>query len=133
MDIMDELANTSVYKKNRFIQIENAFINNNKYTTDEKMLYLSLCTYAFNKNNCYPSHSTLSENLGISRQKIIRVMKSLEIKKGILIIKRKYQSNRTTSNLYILSDIDNITGDFIEESLNDFLQYKNEVVILKGK
>ena len=28
MDIMDELAGLNVYKKNRFIQIENSFINN---------------------------------------------------------------------------------------------------------
>ena len=60
MDIMDELASLNVYKKNRFIQIENSFINNSNYTIYEKMVYLSLCTYAFNKNNCYPSQITIS-------------------------------------------------------------------------
>ena len=63
MDIMDELAALNVYKKNRFIQIENSFINNCQYSIYEKIVYMSLCTYAMDKNNCYPSQTTIAKNL----------------------------------------------------------------------
>ena len=133
MDIMDELQFESVFRKTKFIQIENNFINNPNYTTVEKLIYMSLCTYAFQKNNCYPSHSTLAENLGINRRTIIRTIKSLEEKGAIIVIKRKFQSNRKTSNLYILSDIDDNTGEFIKDSIKEFEQYKDKEVFIKGK
>ena len=94
---------------------------------------MSLCTYAFQKNNCYPSHSTLAENLGINRRTVIRTLKSLEEKGAIIVIKRKFQSNRKTSNLYILADIDNNTGEFIKDSIKEFEQYKGKEVVIKGK
>ena len=133
MDIMDELQFESVFRKTKFIQIENNFINNPNYTTVEKLIYMSLCTYAFQKNNCYPSHSTLAENLGINRRTVIRTLKSLEEKGAIIVIKRKFQSNRKTSNLYILADIDNNTGEFIKDSIKEFEQYKGKEVVIKGK
>ena len=109
MDIMDELQYTNVWKKTNFIQIENSFINNPKYTPIEKLIYMSLCTYAFQKNNCYPSHITLSENLGVAKPTIIRNLKSLEDK------------------------IDNRTGEFISESLDMFRVYKEIEVVIKGR
>ena len=99
MDIMDELAGLNVYKKNRFIQIENSFINNCKYSIYEKMVYMSLCTYAMDKNNCYPSQTTIAKNLSISRTMVIKAMQGLEEKNGLLIINRKTESNRKISNL----------------------------------
>ena len=86
MDIMDELATLNVYKKNRFIQIENSFINNSQYSIYEKMVYMSLCTYAMDKNNCYPSQTTIAKNLSISRTMVIKAMQGLEEKDGLLII-----------------------------------------------
>ena len=133
MDIMDELAGLNVYKKNRFIQIENSFINNCKYSIYEKMVYMSLCTYAMDKNNCYPSQSTIAKNLSISRTMVIKAMQGLEEKNGLLIINRKTESNRKISNLYILAEIDACTGNFISESLEDFKPYKNNIVVIKGK
>lgn len=133
MDIMDELQYTNVWKKTNFIQIENSFINNPKYTPIEKLIYMSLCTYAFQKNNCYPSHTTLSENLGVAKPTIIRNLKSLEDKNAILIIKRKKESNRRIPNLYILAEIDNRTGEFISESLDMFRVYKEREVVIKGR
>ena len=133
MDIMDELAALNVYKKNRFIQIENSFINNSQYSIYEKMVYMSLCTYAMDKNNCYPSQSTIAANLSISRTMVIKAMQGLEQKDGLLIINRKAESNRKISNLYILAEIDTCTGIFISGSLEEFKQYKNKIVIIKGK
>ena len=133
MDIMNELAGFNVYKKNRFIQIENSFINNSQYSVYEKMVYMSLCTYAMNKNNCYPSQSTIAKNLSISRTMVIKAMQGLEEKDGLLIINRKTESNRKISNLYILSEIDPCSGMFITESLKEFRQYKNKIVTIKGK
>ena len=133
MDIMDELAGLNVYKKNRFIQIENSFINNCQYSIYEKMVYMSLCTYSMNKNNCYPSQTTISKNLNISRTMVIKAMQGLEEKNGLLIINRKTESNRKISNLYILAEIDACTGIFISESLEEFKQYKNKIVVIKGK
>ena len=133
MDIMDELAGLNVYKKNRFIQIENSFINNSQYSIYEKMVYISLCTYAMDKNNCYPSQTTIAKNLSISRTMVIKAMQGLEEKNGLLIINRKTESNRKISNLYILSEIDPRSGIFIPESLKEFKQYKNKTVVIKGK
>lgn len=133
MDIMDELAGLNVYKKNRFIQIENSFINNSQYSIYEKMVYMSLCTYAMDKNNCYPSQSTIAKNLSISRTMVIKAMQGLEEKGGLLIINRKAESNRKISNLYILAEVDACTGIFIPESLKEFKQYKNKIVVIKGK
>ena len=133
MDIMDELAALNVYKKNRFIQIENSFINNSQYSIYEKMVYMSLCTYAMDKNNCYPSQSTIAKNLNVSRTMVIKAMQGLEEKGGLLIINRKTESNRKISNLYILAEIDACTGIFIPESLKEFKQYKNKIVVIKGK
>ena len=133
MDIMDELAALNVYKKNRFIQIENSFINNSQYSIYEKMVYMSLCTYAMDKNNCYPSQTTIAKNLSISRTMVIKAMQGLEDKNGLLIINRKTESNRKISNLYILAEVDACTGIFIPESLKEFKQYKNKIVVIKGK
>ena len=133
MDIMDELANFNVYKKSRFIQIDNEFINSNKYTIYEKMVYLSLNTYCYNKNNCYPSQTTIAKNLNISRTMVIKAMQGLEEKNGLIIINRKAESNRKVSNLYILAEINNSTGEFISESLEEFRVYKNKSVVIKGK
>ena len=133
MDIMDELATLNVYKKNRFIQIENSFINNSQYNIYEKMIYMSLCTYAMDKNNCYPSQSKIAKNLNISRTMVIKAMQGLEEKNGLLIINRKTESNRKISNLYILAEIDACTGIFMSGSLEEFKQYKNKIVVIKGK
>ena len=133
MDIMDELAGLNVYKKNRFIQVENSFINNPRYSIYEKMVYISLCTYAMDKNNCYPSQTTIAKNLSVSRTMVIKAMKGLEEKNGLLIINRKAESNRKISNLYILAEIDACTGIFISGSLEEFKQYKNKIVVIKGK
>ena len=133
MDIMDELAGLNVYKKNRFIQIENSFINNSQYSIYEKMVYMSLCTYAMDKNNCYPSQSTIAKNLNVSSTMVIKAMQGLEEKGGLLIINRKAESNRKISNLYILAEIDACTGIFISGSLEEFTQYKNKIVVIKGK
>ena len=133
MDIMNELAGLNVYKKNRFIQIENSFINNSQYSVYEKMVYMSLCTYAMNKNNCYPSQSKIAKNLNISRTMVIKAMQGLEEKYGLLIINRKTESNRKISNLYILSEIDPCSGMFMPESLKEFMIYKGKTAIIKGK
>ena len=133
MDIMDELAGLNVYKKNKFIQIENSFINNSQYSIYEKIVYMSLCTYAMDKNNCYPSQTTIAKNLSISRTMVIKAMQGLEEKGGLLIINRKTESNRKISNLYILAEIDACTGIFMSGSLEEFKQYKNKIVIIKGK
>ena len=130
---MDELAGLNVYKKNRFIQIENSFVNNCRYNIYEKMVYISLCTYAIDKNNCYPSQTTIAKHLSISRTMVIKAMQGLEEKNGLLIINRKTESNRKISNLYILAEIDACTGIFIPESLKEFKQYKNKIVVIKGK
>ena len=131
MDIMDELAALNVYKKNRFIQIENSFVNNRQYSIYEKMVYISLCTYAMDKNNCYPSQSTIAKNLNVSRTMVIKAMQGLEEKGGLLIINRKAESNRKISNLYILAEIDACTGIFISGSLEEFNLYKNNIIIIK--
>ena len=64
---------------------------------------------------------------------VIKAMQRKKKKNGLLIINRKAESNRKVSNLYILAEVDACTGIFISGSLEEFKQYKNKIVIIKGK
>lgn len=142
-DVMDELAKIESEKlfnngvldvaKQPFVMVYNSFTLNSKYTIYQKMLFQALKSYGGSKNNCYPSRETLSKQLNISIRKISDVLKELEELGGILIINRHMESNRKTSNLYILADIDILTGDFVTNTLNQYRTLKENSIKVKGK
>lgn len=119
-----------MYKKSYFVQIESTFINNPKYTTIEKLVYLSLCTYAGQKRNCFPGQEGIAKNLGVTRMTINKTIKSLQEKNGIYIINQYTKTGRRTSNTYILADIDPISGEFVPESLDIYKKLYREPIIV---
>ena len=93
------------------------FIRNQKYSTNQKMLFLLLQTYAKN-NIANISHHTLSNDLNLSRSTIIRTLNDLKSLGAIYVINQLKVSGRKTIKYYALADIDN--GNFLE---NDAIRY----------
>lgn len=122
-----------VIKKTYFVQAENNFIRNPKYTVNQKMVYLALQSYAGAVTSCFPSKNTLAKDLKIGEKTVYRILKQLEEIGAILIINQISESNRKTSNMYILADIDKETGDFIPESIQQFKCLTKEPIRIKGK
>lgn len=122
-----------VIKKTYFVQAENNFIRNPKYTVNQKMVYLALQSYAGAVTSCFPSKNTLAKDLQIGEKTVYRILKQLEGIGAILIINQISESNRKTSNMYILADIDKETGDFIPESIQQFKCLTKEPIRIKGK
>lgn len=148
-DVMDELARIEAEKlfnegnfnngvldtssKPPFIMIYNTFTLNPKYTIYQKIVFQGLKSYAGAKVDCFPGKETLAKQLNMSLRKLNDVLKELEELGGILIINRKKESNRKTSNLYILADINITTGEFISNSLDRYRQLKKDGVKVQGK
>lgn len=120
-------------KRENFIMIEIALINNINYTVYEKLVYLSLYTYAWRTKSCFPGQKAIADNLGISRKTVNLTIKSLE-EKGALISLHQYKENdRRSSNIYFLASVDPITGEFNKESLNHVKEFKGEKIKTQGK
>lgn len=148
-DLMDELARIEaerVYNngsfnngvidtdtKKPFVMVYNTFILNNNYTVNQKMVFLALKSYGGDKNNCYPSKETLAEKLSLSKKTVYLVLKQLEELGAIVIINRYAESNRKTSNVYILASIDINTGNFVPSTLNQYRALKETGIKVKGK
>lgn len=143
MDIMNELAKIESENmfsngvldvaKQPFVMAYNTFNLNENYTMQQKMLFLGLKSFGGLKNNCYPSKSTLAKKLCTTVYTVERLLKQLEELGAILIINRRMESNRKTSNLYILADVDLTTGNFIPSSLDIYRPLKKNGVKVQGK
>lgn len=126
------LVNT--YKKrNYFVIAENNFIRNQKYTIKQKMIYLCLCSYTGNSGGCFPSQESIAKSLNVSIKTVYTTLNELENLGALLIIKQIKESNRRTSNLYILAEIDKDTGMFLPESIEKFKVLKNSPIKIAGK
>lgn len=131
-DIMYELSK-GVSRKSYFVMAENTFINNPNYTLLEKMVFLSLCTYAGKKQSCFPGQTGIAKNLGIARQTVNITIQKLKEKGGLIIVQQYTETNRKTVNSYFLSDIDPITGNFIPSSLDMYRSLAENPILVKGK
>jgi DNA-binding MarR family transcriptional regulator len=131
-DELKEVLNNTVSRRAYFVIAENAFINNPNYTMTEKIVFLSLCTYAGKGKSCFPGQNGIAKNLGIARETVSRTIKSLVKKNGLLVIYQITESNRKTVNTYILADIDQQTGEFVPESLDMFRCLTQEPKRIKG-
>ncbi|MGL4874601.1 MAG: helix-turn-helix domain-containing protein [Clostridium sp.] len=100
-----------------FIQVPNSFLRN-ELTPNEKTLYLILWGYSVNREGVYPSHSKLMENIGVSKNTLIKTINSLEDKGWIIVLNRIYkESKEKSSNIYYLAQIDNKIGSPVQESI----------------
>lgn len=132
LEPMDQLS-SRVSRQGYFVIAENSLINNPNLTPVEKLVYLSLCTYAGKSNSCFPGQTGIANNLGYTRQTVNITIKSLAEKGGLLVIQQYTETNRKTVNIYILADIDQKTGEFIQESLDPFRTLAEKPVLVRGK
>lgn len=107
------------------MEINEKFITNSKYTTDEKCVYLNLLSKSNDFITCV-SHQMISKELNLSRRTIIRNIKTLEEKQGIIKIKGVTETGGASSNTYILTKI-NDEGEFDEEDYQNKLNLKNQI------
>jgi len=131
-NLMDNLS-CGVSRRGYFVMAENAFLNKLDLTIYEKMVFLSLCTYAGKSNACFPGQKGIAKNLGISVRTVNTTIKSLEDKSGLIIIKQYTETNRKTVNMYMLADIDQKTGEFIKESLDIYRSLADKPRQIRGK
>ena len=83
-----------------FTMIENKTIRSTKLTIYQKMAYIVLCSYANDKNICFPSYQTIADDIGCSRRKIISIIKEL-VEMGIIVKhQRKASNGDPTANEY---------------------------------
>ncbi|WP_252249167.1 helix-turn-helix domain-containing protein, partial [Clostridium sp. VAP23] len=120
------------FKKTYFVQAENNFIRNSKYTVNQKMVYLCLQSYAGAVTSCFPSKSTVAKDLNLSEKTVYTILKQLEQLGAIIVINQIKENNRKTSNMYILSDINKDTGEFIPDSIKQFKCLTLEPIRVKG-
>jgi Fe2+ or Zn2+ uptake regulation protein len=122
-----------VVRKTYFIQSENNFIRNPKYSVNQKMVYQCLQSYAGAVTSCFPSKSTIAKDLGLSEKTVYTILKQLENIGAILVINQITETNRKTSNMYMLADIDKETGEFVPQSIEQFRCLTLEPIKIKGK
>jgi len=132
MDLLEQAQNR-VSRQSYFVIAENAFINNPEYTPVEKMVFLSLCTYAGKRNSCFPGQAGIAKNLGISLRTVNATIKSLNEKGGLLIIQQYTETNRKTVNSYFLADINQVTGKFDSSSLDPYRALAEKPILVKGR
>ena len=116
-EMFEEIDGVFVKKRELFMKVPIEFICNSKLTDSELRLYLYFLTYSVTeKRGAYPSKVTIAKDLGWSKSKVLRTVKSLQDKNGILKITRIIKgTKRNTSNLYYLSEI--VDGEFDKEIL----------------
>ena len=87
-----------------FIMVYKDFLESEKLKGDEKMMFISLKSYANNKQACYPSLSKLASITGYSKRKVQDLLKKLEEKKVLTKENRMNSNGSKSSNLYVLKD-----------------------------
>jgi len=80
--------------------IENQIIHRRDLTIYQKMAYISLCSYANDKNICFPSYKTIADDVGCTRRKIIDVVNEL-VDLGLIVKRHKTTAKGDASaNVY---------------------------------
>jgi len=85
-----------------FTIVENELLESPNLSTYEKLTYITLCKFANQENNCFPSRKKLSELVSCSVRTIDRTINSLIQKKLITKTKRMNNKGEYTSNLYTI-------------------------------
>ena len=120
-DIIDSGANSGVVLSyaSLYTPTPILFLRNPDLTIEEKIMYQYLWGFGIEKMQSYPSQARMINDLGIGKNKVIRILKSLELKGGVYIINRfKKGTKEKTTNLYCLIPIDNKTGGFEDGYMN---------------
>lgn len=98
-----------------------ALFGNPNITGDELKLWLYLKSLENTQiKGAFPSFETIMEHQSMARQKLTKVLNSLEEKNMLFRLKRKWiDSGKQTSNLYFFNDYNKQTGEFYENGFDD--------------
>lgn len=67
----------------------------------------------------FPSIETIMKHHKMGKQKLLKILDSLEEKNMLFRLQRKwYDSGKQTSNLYFFNDYNKVTGEFFENGLD---------------
>lgn len=98
-----------------------ALFGNPNITGDELKLWLYLKSLENTQiKGAFPSFETIMEHQSMARQKLTKVLNSLEEKNMLFRLKRRWiDSGKQTSNLYFFNDYNKQTGEFYENGFDD--------------
>ncbi len=80
--------------------VPNWVIRSDKLHGTEKWVYITLLNRANAKGECWPSLSTLQKEVGVSKNTVLKTLRSLENKGLILRLRRRGDGKEYSSNLY---------------------------------
>ena len=81
-----------------FTQIPNAILRRADLSPGAKLTYMTLLSYAWGKDRCFPGQDTLADDMGVTTRSVISYLKQLQ-DAGLLKVKRR---GLGLTNLYIL-------------------------------
>ncbi len=81
-----------------FTQVPNILLKSPSLSSNAKVSYCKLLSYAWHHNRVYPGQERMAEDTGMSRPTVSRAIGELE-KKGWLEVKRRGQGQ---TNVYVL-------------------------------
>lgn len=118
-----------VTDQRKFTMVYNDFLESNKLSATEKILFIMLKKYANENSKCFPSLKTLADKVGISKQTVITTLDSME-KKGVIHVEKRYNKKTkvNASNMYTLYDIAEMWRDEEKEVIEEI---KEEELLLK--
>lgn len=112
LERMDENGGV-IAPPNYFTQVPDMFVRRTDLNISEKILFIYIWGYAANKGAAFPSNKRMQEELGMSKNTIIKTLSSLEAKGGIYILNQFKKSNgQQVANLYFLAEVNMQTGEF---------------------
>jgi biotin operon repressor len=82
-----------------FTQLPNFIINDNKLSSNAKIVYAKLLSYAWHNDRVFPGQERMAEELGMSRPTINKAVRELE-GEGYLDIQRRGQGLTNVYTLY---------------------------------
>lgn len=94
---------------------------NPNITGDELKVWLYLKSLENTQiKGAFPSIDTIISHHKMAKQKLLKVLDSLEEKNMIFRLNRKwYDTGKQTSNLYFFNDYNKVTGEFFENGLDE--------------
>ena len=116
-----------------YVMAYHSFLRSQEFDIYEKVVFLNLKSYAGKNVSCFPGQKGIAQDLKISRKKVSETIQSLEKKGALIIVNQRKESNRKTSNQYILATFDGNEGKFNEASLARFESLRGATVKVKGK
>lgn len=98
-----------------------ALFGNPNITGDELKVWLYLKSLENTQiKGAFPSMETIMKHQKMGKQKLLKVLESLEEKNMMFRLQRKwYDSGKQTSNLYFFNDYNKKTGEFYEKGLDE--------------